>query len=675
MTNTAARIIISATDQTKAAFASVNGGLERLQGAATAIVGGLGAIGAGAGIAGAALGAMALSAVRTLDQLDEFAEKTGMSVERLSGLRYAAEVSGTSFGQLTDGMQRLVRTMADAADGQKEAASIFDSLGISVADATGRLRPTEEVLGLLANRFASMEDGADKAALAQKLFGRAGIDLIPILSQGADGIARLTDEAEKLGAVYDGDTAKAAAELNDNLAKIGIAAEAASAVLAGPLVRSLAEFTTALVQAQKEGASFEGWLKNIYRFSPVFLPLRLVLQDSEGKPKTTAEIQAYVNSLGGLNAGGGRGFRNPAVVKPDDPEVNTGSKRGDPLADAKRYLETLQKQGEKLQELTAVQQALRDIELGRLGTVTPQLREQILVAARLVDVQKADKDSKEAMASAAEKAAESAGKLKKEARELFESVQTPAERFAATLERINQQAIDNPLIDAETVARLRTQAWDRYRDSLESVTEQTSELDEFQRRAAKNVQDQLGQGLFDAMNGNFKNIGDAFTQMLNRMVAEALAAKLSRALFGDLIDGGTGEGSASGLLGTLGKSLLGIGGDTPRSTGDFARLDRSAEGSRGGGWVDLAGKFFAGFFADGGAIPAGQFGIAGEAGMELVSGPAHVYPLEQLAGVGRAQTVSYAPVFYLNAPVDRRSQDQIAGAAMAGAQRALSRNY
>jgi phage-related protein len=41
---------------------------------------------------------------------------------------------------------------------------------------------------------------------------------------------------------------------------------------------------------------------------------------------------------------------------------------------------------------------------------------------------------------------------------------------------------------------------------------------------------------------------------------------------------------------------------------------------------------FAGFFANGGMIPAGQFGIAGEAGPEVITGPATVTPLSQLGG-------------------------------------------
>jgi lambda family phage tail tape measure protein len=47
----------------------------------------------------------------------------------------------------------------------------------------------------------------------------------------------------------------------------------------------------------------------------------------------------------------------------------------------------------------------------------------------------------------------------------------------------------------------------------------------------------------------------------------------------------------------------------------------------GGGGGGILSNLFAGFFATGGSIPAGRFGVVGERGPELVSGPATVNPL------------------------------------------------
>jgi len=55
-------------------------------------------------------------------------------------------------------------------------------------------------------------------------------------------------------------------------------------------------------------------------------------------------------------------------------------------------------------------------------------------------------------------------------------------------------------------------------------------------------------------------------------------------------------------------------------------------GASGGGFMDSITQFFSGMFANGGTIPAGHFGIAGEAGAELITGPATVIPQSKLGG-------------------------------------------
>jgi len=46
------------------------------------------------------------------------------------------------------------------------------------------------------------------------------------------------------------------------------------------------------------------------------------------------------------------------------------------------------------------------------------------------------------------------------------------------------------------------------------------------------------------------------------------------------------------------------------------------------------GSFFGGFFADGGRLGAGKWGIAGEAGPEIISGPANITPMSEVTGGG-----------------------------------------
>src|SRR5690606_12914132 len=76
----------------------------------------------------------------------------------------------------------------------------------------------------------------------------------------------------------------------------------------------------------------------------------------------------------------------------------------------------------------------------------------------------------------------------------------------------------------------------------------------FAKNAAENIQRNFGDTLFDAMRGNFKGIGDSFVEMMQRMVAEALAADLARAMFG-----GDDKGGVTGKGGWFGSALGAIG--------------------------------------------------------------------------------------------------------------------
>lgn len=245
-----AKIVLSAVDQTKAAIDSAKRNLAGLGDQAAALPARFGSIGLALS---AALSAVTLKGViDTLDGLDDMSEKTGIAVESLASLRYAGEVSGTSFESLAAGVRKLSANMSEAARGGKEAAATFATLGVRVTAADGSLRAQDEVLGELADKFASYADGTGKAAIAQRVFGKSGDEMIPLLNLGSVGIARLRKEAQDLGAVYGGDLAKEAATFNDNLRRLGIGAEAAKVSIVGSLLPGLNDLVDTFVKARKE---------------------------------------------------------------------------------------------------------------------------------------------------------------------------------------------------------------------------------------------------------------------------------------------------------------------------------------------------------------------------------------------------------------------------------------
>src|SRR5690606_11725096 len=128
----------------------------------------------------------------------------------------------------------------------------------------------------------------------------------------------------------------------------------------------------------------------------------------------------------------------------------------------------------------------------------------------------------------------------------------PAEMLSAELERLNRLLAAG--MDWDTYSRAVFDAQDRFDKAMEAAKGSLDEMDSFAKNAAENIQRSLGDTFVDAMNGNFKSVGDGFVQMINRMVAEALAADLARALFG-----GDEKGGVSGKGGWFGSALGAIG--------------------------------------------------------------------------------------------------------------------
>jgi hypothetical protein len=170
--------------------------------------------------AGAAIGAIVKKTADAGDAIHDLAERTGVSAKILSSYKLAADQAGTSLEGLATGFRGLSSRMMDAKNGLAESQRAFDTLGVSVMDSTGELRPMNDVLLDVAERFSKMENGATKAALAQDVFGRSGMDLIPMLNLGAEGLAETVKQAERLGIVFDDKAAAAADRFNDVMTEL-----------------------------------------------------------------------------------------------------------------------------------------------------------------------------------------------------------------------------------------------------------------------------------------------------------------------------------------------------------------------------------------------------------------------------------------------------------------------
>jgi hypothetical protein len=145
--------------------------------------------------------------------VDDMAQRTGMSAEAVSSLGYAAKLSGTDIGTLEKGVRKMQMGIADAAAGVPGAADKFAALGLSVADLQ-KMSPDEQFIAI-ADKLSLIQDPALKSAAAMEYFGKAGADLVPMLSGGAEEIRKLQQDAADLGQTMSGEDAAAAAKLGD----------------------------------------------------------------------------------------------------------------------------------------------------------------------------------------------------------------------------------------------------------------------------------------------------------------------------------------------------------------------------------------------------------------------------------------------------------------------------
>jgi lambda family phage tail tape measure protein len=268
----------------EAAAAPASGGLKLLSSAANdakfqleaaterlgmlgAVLGKLGPAGLIAGASIAALGvgitALVMPVARVGDEFFKLSQKTGVSVEALTALDYAAKLSDVSTEGLTKALQKLSVAMFDSQVNGEEGSAALKALGVSATDARGQIRPTEQVLLDLADKFSVMPDGADKAALAVKLFGKEGLAIVPFLNQGREGITALMEEAQRLGLVMSEDVARASEVFNDNLTRLSAIFEGVQRQIGAAVIPVLADFTEQVILAQGETGSFSNELQKI----------------------------------------------------------------------------------------------------------------------------------------------------------------------------------------------------------------------------------------------------------------------------------------------------------------------------------------------------------------------------------------------------------------------------
>jgi hypothetical protein len=221
------------------------------------------------GIALAAAGAAMITglvagSMKSIDSTVKTADKLGVQTESLLKLRYAADLAGVGNEQLDKSLQKFVLNTSDAAKGTGTAAAAYRELGLSAAEL--QAMAPEKAIGVIADKFNTMESQADKARLAVDIFGKEGTGMLNVLAGGSAGLDAAGAKLEKMGGVFSRLDAAKVEQANDSITDLSYLVKGAGQTLAIELAPYITAVTTKLFELGTSGEGMGAKVTNAFRW-------------------------------------------------------------------------------------------------------------------------------------------------------------------------------------------------------------------------------------------------------------------------------------------------------------------------------------------------------------------------------------------------------------------------
>lgn len=226
------------------AISTVDGAMSKIRTSADTAMKALGAIGVSLSVAG--LSAWVKNAINAADEMSKIGQRAGVAVKDVAGLQLAFRQSGVSAEQFVPIMAKLGVAVANGNDALK-------AMGISSRNADGSLKSTRQVLGEVSNAFSGYEAGANKTALAVKLFGEEGAKIMPLLNGGAQALDDYDAMAKKLGLTLEEDVAQQAEKFNDTIDLMGEGMQGVGRQVAAELLPTLSGLAGQFFESMTSG--------------------------------------------------------------------------------------------------------------------------------------------------------------------------------------------------------------------------------------------------------------------------------------------------------------------------------------------------------------------------------------------------------------------------------------
>ena len=638
MTTATTQIVITAKDSTAAAFASVNSGLTGLSGTAARLGSTLSALGAGAFVG--SLASFTRQTLEAQDQLFKLSQKTGLAVESLAGLEFAAEQSGVELDKVARATRVFRELVIEAGDSSSTAAKQLKSLGLSYQDLKD-LSPEKQLLALAdaLSKFSKQ----DQAVAFTSVFGQKMADLIPLLSGGSKNLAELIEQGKKLNPVTE-QSARQAERFNDQLNLLNKSVSALGREFVQGMIPGLTAVADKMVQVTQQSGFLAGALAGV----------KELFVQSFGNPKILGDV----------------GQIRREILKTQETIAQMSTKKDSIFFDRN----ALEHEKEKLAQLEidlqkaigrsreiisaqdantestkkfaiALEDANKPVARRAAGvdSLTKKINDQSRIESEYIKLLKIERQAQQDLLKPYQQSARSAEERLQSMRQENQAMQLARTRQISleeaieltTIARLEEQKVIAK--DTNAVAAINQEIAARKqmvgiiqsneaRNAGNKIREaELQAYEQFSIQAARNIQTNLAFGIEEGFRNGFKSgvrgLLDGLVNTVSNVISQVLAAKLlqntglgaSLGLFGGGI-GGTGSSSSN----VLNAASLGV------NAASFIRSGFGLNSFIGGGLARIGGSSVLGSFGAGmaGGAPAASF-IAAEsatAGAGLAAG-------------------------------------------------------
>ena len=517
---------------------------------------------------GAALAAIYADSAKSADSLAKLSDQLGEAPERITALQHAAELTGASTEMMNSSLARMTKRIGEAKEGIGAGVAGLEQLGLKT-EKFFNLSPADQ-FAIISDRVNGLATQQDKAAAAAALFGREGLALVNTMALGSEGLAGMEQEVNDLGIALDRIQLAKIEAANDEFHRAKTITSAFGNTLAAEVAPIVGALSNEFVSAAKEAGGFSnivksGMGKTAAAIGVVADTVRALELVWEGLKLAVARSYEFMLSGLGTLETGFRRFMNllPGVSVSTQSALGGMSKAfgavADEMSESFNNLSLAPLPSEEIKNWVqnasdTAQKAAEEVAANREGNILGSLLGD---SGQLGN----EKDAKEAAKLAKELERQKVSQQAKlESVDLF--LMTEEERLAESYAR-RQEIISNAhemgLISDERRNTLALELAAKHAEDLEGVQ---SEMGEFAKSAAQNMQSSFADFLFNPFDEGLGGMLKGFGEMIQRMIAEAASAKLMNSLFGDM--GKTGD--IGGIVGGFMKSFDGGG-----STGTGAR--------------------------------------------------------------------------------------------------------